>query len=117
MPNTGNVERAEGRSLTDYQRRHWPAACFPANTSRDDIYRYVLWRYIAVQRARWAAERAALRPTLRLRLAVRIRWYGLALRTARRTLRLMLVLDGSWPTRAHLKRCRLTVFFSKRHRG
>ena len=91
-------------NLTEYQRQYWPAACFPADTPEADRYRYALWHYIRLQRRRWGRERAALRPTLALRLAVRIRWCGLALRTACRLLRLMLVLDGSWPIRATLAR-------------
>jgi len=72
--------------------------------SEAEIYRYVLWHYINFQRSRWAGERAALRPAPALRLAVRARWCGLALRTAWRMVRLMLVLDGSWPARATLTR-------------
>jgi hypothetical protein len=87
-------------NLADFRRRHWPRACFPPGTSEDEIYRYVLWHYINIKRARWAAERAALRPAISLRLAVRVRWCSLALRTVWRILRLMLIVDGSWPTRA-----------------
>ena len=93
--------------LTDYRRQYWPAACFPADMPEADRYRYVLWHYIRLQRRQWGRERAALRPTFALRLAVRARWFRLALRTTCRLLRLMLVIDGSLPTRAAAARRRV----------
>jgi len=93
--------------LTDYRRQYWPAGCFPADTPEADRYRYVLWHYIRLQRRQWGRERAVLRPALALRLAVRARWCGLAFRTACRLLRLMLVIDGSLPTRAAAARRRV----------
>lgn len=93
-------------NLADYRRRQWPRACFPARATETEIYNFVLWRYIAVKRATWAIERRALRPALRLRLAVRVRWCWLALRAVARLVRLMLIVDGSWPPRVCWKRWR-----------
>lgn len=87
-------------NLSDYRARFWPRACFPARCTEAEIYDFVLWKYIGFRRAQWRAERRALRPPLRLRLAVRTRWCWLALRTVTRLVRWMLVRDGSWPTRA-----------------
>lgn len=89
--------------LDEYRRRRWPAACFPAGTGEAEAYRFVLWHYIA---DRDTAARRALRPRLALRLVVRARWCGLGLRTVWRLVRLMLVLDGTLPTRARWARRR-----------
>lgn len=92
-------------NLAEFRRRHWPRECFPARASEAEIYNFVLWRYIGVQRARWAADRRALRPALALRFTVRARWCALALHTVGRLLRLTLILDGTWPTRTRVMRC------------
>lgn len=91
-------------NLSEYRARFWPRACFPPRCTEDEIGNYVLWQYISFRRAQWRTERRALRPPLRLRLAVRVRWCWLALRTVARMVRWMLVRDGSWPTRSALAR-------------
>jgi len=95
--------------LSSYRRRWWPLACFPPGTPEEEIYRYVLWQFIDQRRAEWAHERAALRPPLAFRVVVRVRWCGCALRTAWRMLRLMLILDGSWPNRLRGRAIRTAV--------
>ena len=92
--------------LADYRRRHWPRACFPARATESEIFDFVLWRFIGVKRAQWRAERRALRPALCLRLAVLARRGWLALSLIGRLLRLMLVMEGSWPMRARRMRGR-----------
>ena len=92
--------------LNEYRTRFWPRACFPARATEAQIFNFVLWKYIAIKRAQWAAERRALRPSLRLRLAVRARWCARGLRLVGRLLRLMMIFEGSWPTRARWKRWR-----------
>ena len=101
--------------LTRYRRRCWPDDSFPAWVPGQDRHLFVLWHYIRACGVRIAAREARFRPPLALRLAVNARRCALAARTAGRALRLMLILDGTWPTRAAF-RARLRRWRSRRRR-
>ena len=90
--------------LNRYRRRWWPPSCFPSYMTEHDRYRFVLWHFLRAAGRRMRADQAEFRPPVLMRLAVRARWCWQALRTTWRLFRLMLILDGSWPSRAALTR-------------